>query len=123
MRLELFVLLIGVLFLLIVLEFVRRRKLAENFALLWSVVAVMGLVLVIARPVIDRFAGVVGVETGTSIVFSFAILFLLTVSIYLSVHITSLEDRVERLTEEVAILRGVLPPLEEDGPDADRRVT
>lgn len=113
MRLEVFVLLIGVANLLIVLEFVRRRKLAESFALLWSVVAVIGLVLVVARPLVDRFAGVVGVVTGTSVVFSLAILFLVVVNMYLSVHITNLNERVERLTEEVAIQRGVHPPLDD----------
>lgn len=110
MRLELFVLFVALVNLLVVLEFVRRRKLAESFALLWSAVALGGLVLVLARPLIDRFATAVGVEAGTSVVFSLAILFLIVVSIYLSVHVTSLEERVELLAEEVALLRGVQRP-------------
>lgn len=110
MGLELFVLIVAVVNLLVVLEFVRRRKLAESFALLWSAVAIGGLLLVVARPLVDRFAEWVGVETGTSVVFSLAILFLVVVSVYLSVHITTLEERVEHLAEEVALLRGVQPP-------------
>ena len=51
-----------------------------------------------------------GVEAGTSLVFSLAILFLIVVSIYLSMHITALEEKVELLAEEVALLRGVQPP-------------
>ena len=38
MRLELFVLVVAAVNLVVVLEFVRRRKLAESFALLWSAV-------------------------------------------------------------------------------------
>ena len=53
---------------------------------------------------------VAGIEAGTSVVFSLAILFLVVVSVYLSVHITALEDKVELLAEEVALLRGVQPP-------------
>ncbi len=116
MRLEVFVLVVAAVNLLVVLEFVRRRKLAESFALLWSAVAVGGLLLVVARPWIDRFAEWAGVEAGTSVVFSLAILFLVVVSVYLSMHITTLEEKVEQLAEEVALLRGVQPP--EGGGDA-----
>jgi len=107
MRLEVFVLVIALLNFVVVLEFVRRRRLTESFALLWAGVAVGGLVLVLARPVIDDFAERVGVKAGTSVVFALGIFFLVVVSIYLSVHITRLEARVERLGEEVAVLRGV----------------
>lgn len=124
MRLELFVLVVAFLNLAVVLEFVRRRKLAESFALLWTGVAVGAFVLILARPVIDRFAEVVGIESGTSVVFSLAILFLLVVSVVLSVHVTRLEARVEMLAEEVALLHGVRHPAgpaaggpgEADGP-------
>lgn len=119
MRLELFVLLVATVNLLVVLEFVRRRKLAESFALLWSAVAVGGLVLVVARPWIDGFAEWAGVEAGTSVVFSLAILFLIVVSVYLSMHITALEEKVELLAEEVALLRGAQPPDDTGAPGAD----
>lgn len=121
MSLEVFVLIIGFANVAVVLEFVRRRKLAESFALLWMVVAIGGLLLVLARPLIDRFSSKVGVDAGTSIVFSLAILLLLVVSMYLSVHITSLEDKVEALAEELAVVRGIRhpPPDPPDRPSAD----
>lgn len=117
MSLEVFVLIIGIANVAVVLEFVRRRKLAESFALLWIVVAVGGLLLVLARPLIDRFSSLVGVDAGTSIVFSLAILLLLVVSMYLSVHITSLEDKVEALAEELAVVRGIRQPAISDEAD------
>lgn len=118
MPLEVFVLLIGLLNVAVVLEFVRRRKLAESFALLWSAVALGGLVLVLARPLIDRFSAFVGVDAGTSIVFSLAILFLVIVCMYLSVHITALEEKVEALAEEMAVVRGIRHPDTGAGVDA-----
>lgn len=110
MDLEIFVLIIAFLNLAVVFEFVRRRKLAESFALLWTTVAIGAFGLILARPVIDRFATSVGIEAGTSVVFSLAILFLVIVNIHLSVHVTRLDDRVESLAEEVALLRGVQHP-------------
>lgn len=107
MALELFVLVVACINLAVVLEFVRRRKLAETFALLWTLTAMGAFVLILARPAIDAFANAVGIESGTSVVFSLAILFLLIVNVYLSVHVTRLAHRVEALAEEVAILHGV----------------
>jgi hypothetical protein len=124
MRLELFVLLIALANFVLVIEFVRRRLLGESFAIVWGLVAVAGIVLVALRPLIDAFAEKVGIADGTAVVFSGGILFLLILSLYLSMHITKLEDRVERLAEEVAMLRGVRGgegPPEDDtlhaGPD------
>jgi len=110
MRLELFVLVVACLNLAIVIEFVRRRKLAESFALLWTGVAVGAFLLILARPLVDNLASLAGIESGTSVVFSLAILFLLVVSVYLSVHVTKLRERVESLAEEVALLNGVQEP-------------
>lgn len=115
MSLEIFVLALAILNVAVVLEFVRRRKLTESFALLWSGVAIGGMLLVVLRPVIDRLSHLVGVEAGTSVVFSFGILFLIVVSMYLSVHITALEDKVESLAEELAMMRGIRRPAVEPG--------
>ena len=119
MPLEVFVLIIGFANVAVVLEFVRRRKLAESFALLWMVVAIGGLLLVLARPLIDRFSSKVGVDAGTSIVFSLAILLLLVVSMYLSVHITALEDKVEALAEDLAMVKGVRNPPSDAAPPSE----
>lgn len=118
MSLEVFVLVIAFANIAVVLEFVRRRKLAESFALLWSCVAIGGILLVLLRPLIDRFSHFVGVEAGTSVVFALGILFLVVVSMYLSVHITALEDKVEALAEELAMIRGVRIPASADRPPA-----
>lgn len=110
MRLEVFVLIVACLNLAVVLEFVRRRKLAESFALLWIGVAIGAFLLILVRPLIDRLAAFAGIESGTSVVFSLAILFLVVVSVYLSVHVTKLRTQVESLAEEVALLNGVQGP-------------
>ena len=118
MNLEIFVLVVACINLAVVLEFVRRRKLAESFALLWTGVAVGAFVLILARPVIDRFSSFVGIESGTSVVFSLAILFLVIVNIHLSVHVTRLDERVEELATEIALLNGIRhPDGDEHAPD------
>jgi len=118
MSLEVSVLVVACVNLAIVLELVRRRRLAENFALLWIAVAIGAFGLILLRPVIDDVSSSLGIESGTSVVFSLAILFLVIVSTYLSVHVTRLESRVEILAEEIALLRGVRGPTD-DGHQAN----
>ncbi len=118
MRLQWFVLLLGIAFFAFVIEFVRRRRLTESFVLIWAGVGLGGVVLAIARPLVDAFSRWIGVETGTSVIFALAILFMMIFSLYLSMHVTKAEDRIERLAEEVALLRGVEQP-DEPGSHAD----
>ena len=103
MKLE-FVLLIAVVVILgVVVEVVRRRRLSESYALLWIGVAVVGTLLALARPLVDRLSNAIGIVYGTSLVFTLAILFLLVVCINLSMHVSRLEQRVEALAQELAL--------------------
>jgi hypothetical protein len=104
-KLTLFVLTIALANVAVVLEFVRRRKLAENFALLWLGVGAFGIVLSIARPLIDNLAENLGVRYGPTIIFTGAILFLLFVCMNLSMHVSRLAERSEILAEEISFLR------------------
>lgn len=107
-KLSWFVGILAVLNVFAVVEIVRRRKLAENFALLWIGVGVLGLLLSLGRHQVDRVANKVGVYYGASLVFALGILFLLFVCMTLSVHVSRLTDKAEILAEEVAILRAKL---------------
>ncbi len=120
MRFELFLVLLGLTLFAVVIEFVRRRKLTESFVLIWTGVAFGGLLLVVARPFIDSFSEWLGVESGTSVLFALAITFVLVLTLYLSMHLTKAEKRIERLAEEVALLRGVSGPTDQNGADCHR---
>jgi hypothetical protein len=89
----------------IVLEFVRRRWLREGLALFWIFVGMGGILLGVLRPLIDRLSVSVGVKYGASFIFALAILFLLLVCMYLSVRSSALEQRVEILAEEIALMK------------------
>jgi hypothetical protein len=110
-KLSWFVGVLAVLNVVAVVEFVRRRKLAENFALLWIGVGLLGVVFALLRHPFDHFARKVGVQAGTSLLFTAGIFFLLFVCMGLSMHVSRLRDKTEILAEEIAILRAKL----EDG--------
>ncbi len=106
-RLEVVVLVTAIGLLAIIIEIVRRRRLSENWAMLWITVAVGVLLIGVARPVIDLFSEAVGISYGASLVFAAGIVFLLFVCISLSMHVSRLEEKVEALAGEIALLRGI----------------
>ena len=108
MTLEVLVISLAVLNLLVVLTFVRRRHLSESFAILWVGIGVFGLVIGLARPLIDRTADAIGVQYGTSLIFAFGIVFLLGLVLHLSVHVSRVENQCEVLATEIALMRGSL---------------
>ena len=112
-KLVVFVTSIAIVNVIVVLEFVRRRKLAESFALLWIGVGVLGIVLSIVRPLIDDVADDLGVRYGPTILFTGAILFLLFVCMNLSMHVSRLTERSEILAEEITFLRNRLEARED----------
>jgi hypothetical protein len=105
-NLQIFVITLGLVLLAIVIEVVRRRRLSEGYALLWIAVGVGGVLLGVARPLIDRFSDSLGVSYGANLVFAFVFVFLIVVCINLSMHVSKLEDQVTSLAEELALVRG-----------------
>jgi hypothetical protein len=104
MTLELAVLGLALALLIGIVETLRRLRLSENYALVWLGAGAFGLLLGIARPFVDRLSSAIGIVYGTSLVFALAIVFLVVVCINLSVHVSRLEQRVELLAQEVALL-------------------
>lgn len=115
-KLQLFVIAVAVVNVVLVIEFVRRRKLMESFALLWTAVGLGGVALSLARTWVDRFAELVGVVYGPTLVFALVSFFLLFVCMNLSMHVSQLRIRTETLAEEVAFLRGVKSPAPASDP-------
>lgn len=108
-KLELFLLVVALANVVVVLEFVRRRKLLENYALLWMLVGLGGIFFAVGRSVFDSAARAVGISNGANLVLAGGVLFLLFVCMSLSLHVSRLEARSEVLAEEVAFLRASRP--------------
>lgn len=104
-KLEVFLLVVALANVAVVLEFVRRRKLLETYALLWMLVGLGGIFFAVGRSLIDAAAKAVGISNGANLILASGVLFLLFVSMSLSLHVSRLEARSEVLAEEVAFLR------------------
>jgi len=108
-RLQLVIATLTVISLAFVLELVRRRQLREKYALLWLAVGAVAVVLVAARPVLDRVSLFLGITYGPTTLFLFAILFLMAMVGHLSWEVSRLEGESRHLAEEIALLKARPP--------------
>jgi hypothetical protein len=105
-RLTIFGLIASVGGLLFVLELVRRRKLREDYSLLWLATALVLIVLTLSRPLLDVLAGLLGVVTyPPAALFVVAIGFMLLILLHFSTALTRLARENKRMAQEMAILR------------------
>ena len=121
-RLTLFVFVAAFGVLLLVLELVRRRALAEKYSLLWLIMAGAILVLTVARPVLDRIAPLLGIYYAPSALFVAGFVGLWVLLLYFSSVITQLARQNRIAAQQLGILRARIEALEKassESPDND----
>lgn len=92
--------------LLLVLELVRRRKLREDYSLLWFATAVSLIVLSASRPLLDQFAAAIGIVTyPPAALFLVAIVFTLVILLHFSTVLSRLTRENKEIAQQMALLR------------------
>ena len=91
--------------LLFVVELVRRRKLREEYSLLWLGTAIGLLVLATSRPLLDRLAAMIGIFYPPSALFLAAIVFMLLIQLHYSTVLTRLTQENKEIAQQMALLR------------------
>jgi hypothetical protein len=92
------------LFLLIIFELIRSRRLQERYALLWLVTGGVILVLAIWRDALRLLAEQIGIAYPPSALFVVGFLFILVVLLHYSTVISELAERNVRLAQDIALL-------------------
>jgi hypothetical protein len=101
-----------VLLFLSVLELVRRRRLMEEYSILWMVVSIGTAILAAWSGLLLFITRLMGAQSANSVIFFFAILFLMGLVLHLTVRVSGLAERNKDLAQEVALLSRRLEELE-----------
>ncbi len=88
-----------------VLELVRRRRLKEEYSLLWLATAVALIILSLSRPVLDLLANAVGIIYPPSALFLVAVIFVLLILLHYSIVLTRLTQENKENAQQLALLR------------------
>ena len=91
--------------LLYILEMVRRRRLREEYSILWLFGSVVILVLSIKQDWLVGIAHAVGIAYPPSFLFLVGILFIIMILIHFSITISKLHQMNKRIAQEMALLK------------------
>lgn len=95
----------AVLLALVVLDLVRRRKLAEEYSVLWVASTVVVAILGFSTPLLKSVTHALGILYETSTVFFFGLVFAITMLLFLSVKLSRLTQEHAATVREIAFLR------------------
>lgn len=104
----------GVVFLVAVLEMIRRRRLKEEYSLLWLLAGGVMLVLTVARPLLEVIAAALGIFYAPSALFLVAGLLAMALGLHLTAVISTLTDQSRVLAQRIAILEERVRETEND---------
>lgn len=90
--------------LLFIVELVRRRRLKEEYSVLWVATALALLLLAAWGGLLRDLAHLVGADSQASTLYFFSIIFIAFMLLHFSVRVSNLERRVVVLLQEVALL-------------------
>ena len=105
---KIFALIVCCLVFLLTVELVRKRRLREEYSVLWLVTSVIMFLLVLNYDWLVALTGLIGAAVPTTTLFLGAILFLMLIVMQFSIKLSDLSDKVKNLAQENALLRAEL---------------
>ena len=96
----------------VVIELVRRRRLKEEYSLLWLATAVVLIGLSLSRPTLDLLASAVGIVYPPSALFLVAMIFVLFILLHYSTVLTRLTQENKENAQQLALLRWQVEQLQ-----------
>ncbi len=109
----------GIGLLILIIELVRRRKLREEYSVLWLLAGVLIVVFGLVHSLLAWVTQFIGAGWTSSTLFFFGILFVVLLCLQFSVKISALENRLKNLAQQLSLLeaRKDAPPSKgDDGP-------
>jgi hypothetical protein len=95
--------------LVLILVLVGRRRMREEYSVLWILAGSAMVVFAILGPNAERFFGLLGIESVLNALLFFGVIFLVVVNIYASVKISAITNRMKELIQYIALLEGTRP--------------
>lgn len=93
---------------LFILKLIKRKKLKEEYSLLWLTCGLAFTLLSVFKPLLELFADAVGIIYAPAAIFLMLIVSAFLILIQFSIVISKLSDSNKNLTQEVGILKAEL---------------
>ena len=107
-RQKVFALIVCLLVFVFTIDMVRKRRLREEYSVLWLTTSFVMFVLVIRYDWLQTLTAFIGAELPTTTLFIGSIIFLMLISVQFSFKISKLTTQIKDLTQDNALLRADL---------------
>lgn len=95
----------AVIFIIFVLNLVKKGKLDEKYSILWILTGIVTLIVSFFQNLITKIANGFDVYYPPSLMFLFAIIVLVIYTIHITIVITKQNKMIVKLTQELGILK------------------
>jgi hypothetical protein len=92
--------------LLFIIELVRRRRLKEEYSVLWVTTAVVLLILALAGSLLQGLTHAIGAISQASTLYFFGLIFVVFLLLHFSIRVSKLERRLVAAIQEIALRTG-----------------
>ncbi len=99
---------------LFIIRLIQKRKLKEEYALLWLISCVLFLIISLFNPILDIVAQVAGIIYPPAALLLLLIIGIVIILIHYSTVISTLSDKNKTLVQELALLRNELERKESE---------
>jgi len=113
---QIFALIVSALVFVIVIDMVRKRRLREEYSVLWLLTSILMFVLVFRYEWLISLTDLIGAGLPTTTLFLFSIIFLMLLSVQFCIKISQLTDQVKNLSQENALMKREIESLIEPSP-------
>ena len=103
---KIFALIASAFLMVLIIELVRRKKLAEEYSALWLFIGVVIFVLVLWYDLLLAVTSLIGAKSPTTTLFLFGILCLVLINLHFSIKISRLSMQVKNLAQRIAVEKG-----------------
>lgn len=103
LTLRIFLIIVSFISIIYVIRRIRKAKLRIDYSLFWIIVSVLIMFLAIFPGVAIKLASMMGVMSAVNLIYLVMIFILLVHNFTMTMKISSLESKINNLTEEVAI--------------------
>jgi len=120
---QIFAILVSLGVFILTIDMVRKKRLREEYSLLWLGTSVLMLILIIRYDWLLTLTRLIGAVLPTTTLFLGSILFLILLSVQFSMKISKLSNQVKDLVQENALLRYEFEKFRNrsDGQSAEQR--
>ena len=123
MQAQTFAILSAVLIFILVIELIRRKKMAFKYSLFWLSACLVVLVLTFNNWLIGRLAEFAGFALPSNFLFFLLLVFFIVLSLLLTLYINEQNSRTETLAQALAAMEYKMRELRDDIAEHSRKNT